>query len=232
MNPIARILLLLLVVFSPILASAELSVFKCIKPISKEVGQKDLLLVQVKYGEVQSINADFQQHSYLDALDTWELSSGKLTFSKPGKMKWAYSDPEPQEFISDGKTMWFYQPLDKQVMIDTIDMAFKGNLPISFLLGIGNLSTDFNLKSTCESSEGIIFDLVPKKSDQDLGGIRLLVDSKTYLPNGAEVLDAAKNKNSFVFSNLESNNAVSEDIFSPKFPSGTDKIDNRIRKSS
>ena len=35
-------------------------------------------------------------------------SSGLLYLSRPGKFRWVYMNPEPQEIVSDGKNVWIY----------------------------------------------------------------------------------------------------------------------------
>ncbi len=220
---------------SPQSLYADMKAFVCNKDLSIKEGEVVLTNLQKKYNEVKTLSARFVQYSHLAALDTSELSQGNLVFTKPGKMKWTYHDPEPQEFIADGKTLWFYQPTDNQVMVDNFKVSFRGDLPVSFLIGIGDIAKDFNLKKACKSSEGIILELLPKKGEKKEGKkeeaefqkISLLVEEKGFLPIGAEIFDPAGNKNSFIFSELDVVKTYPDGFFSPEFPKGTDIIDNR-----
>ena len=220
---IYRIIFLLLLV--PVLAFAESRPFNCFNDLPD--GAIALKKLQDKYSTVKTMSARFVQNSHLAALDTSELSQGSLLFSKPGKMRWSYEQPETQEFISNGETLWFYQPADNQVLVDRFKNSFQSDLPVSFLLGIGDLNKQFSLKGSCKSDAGIVLQLAPKKSQDDLQTIKILVDDKEFLPLGAELFDVAGNKNSFLFSQLSTNKAIQDSTFNPKFPKGTDIIDNR-----
>ena len=39
---------------------------------------------------------------------------------KPGLMRWIYTNPEPQEFVSDGLKMYSYIPEDRQVVVSNV----------------------------------------------------------------------------------------------------------------
>ena len=66
------------------------------------------------------------------------LSSG------PGRMLWSYDEPKGQFVLADGKHLYFYQPDQNQVIKSPLKNAFRGDIPFSFLLGLGNLKKDFN----------------------------------------------------------------------------------------
>jgi len=199
----------------------------CSKNLEKKTLEARVSAVEKSYASIKSIKGSFSQHSYLEALNVSETSRGDLLFSKPGKMKWEYKNPEPQQFISDGTTLWFYQPVDTQVIIDNFKAIFRGDIPVSFLLGLGSLSRDFKLTCGCQSSGGIVLDLYPAKKDEGLQSMRLLVNPADNMPAGAEIIDAAGNKNTFILSGLVLDQEIPPSSFKPTFPKNTDIIDHR-----
>ncbi len=210
-------------------ALAEVRGFICQKTIAESSLKATISAVEKRYSTVTSLQGRFTQHAYLEALESSELSQGRMTFLKPGKMKWVYEEPEAQEFISDGTTLWLYQPIDNQVLVDKFRSAVRGDLPVSFLLGIGSLSRDFKLKGGCQSDGGIVLDLSPAKSEEGVQTMKLLVNPTTNLPAGAEIIDAAGNKNTFLLSGLQVNPQLDATFFAPRFAKGTDVIDNRVQ---
>ena len=54
-------------------------------------------------------------------------------------MLWRYEEPKGQFVITDGKHLYFYQPEQNQVIKSPLKNAFRGDIPLSFLLGLGNL---------------------------------------------------------------------------------------------
>jgi outer membrane lipoprotein carrier protein len=229
----------ILLIFFPILSFAETGVFAC-KPgsVMKPAEAKAMLeKTQKAYSTVETLKADFTQYSYLSALDTSETSSGKLSFTKPGKMKWEYDKPEEQIFLIIDTTLWFYQALDKQVVVDKFEKFLISDLPVAFILGIGDLNKSFNIEQACISSSdgGVYFSLLPKNkkishgsSDDRLEKFELIVGSNDFLPKAAKIYDVASNINTFYLTEQKINAEIPDSVYLPQFPKGTD-IDDRRR---
>lgn len=184
--------------------------------------------IQNSYNRITSISSNFTQSSYLAALDMSEISKGKMWFKRPGMMRWSYSEPEEQEFvIRDGK-FWFYQILDSQVTIDQFESVMISELPLAFLMGMGNLANDFSLQKSCREGEKLIVVLKPKIAPSAEGAMELfslLVDSVTYDLLGAEVSHLGGNRTTLYLINPEFNKVDKTDIFELNIPSGVDVID-------
>ena len=216
---------------------AQSPTFVCKEELSSEQAKKIVNQVQSVYSAVTSLHSKFSQESFLSALEISETSSGEMWFQKPGFMKWAYSQPEEQEFLVRDESVWLYQKNDKQVIVDKFTKILISDLPVAFLLGIGNLSKDFKIIKACEngSGDGYILDLAPKKvgenqKDEGLKAFELVVDLKTYMPTAARVHDIGSNVNTIFLSDIDKNIAITKNQFEAAFPPGTD-IDDR-RKSA
>ena len=203
------------------------SAFTCVKPLPSDTAL--LGKVQSQYAKVGTLSSHFTQASYLAALDTAEESSGQMYFQKPGKMRWNYVAPDEQVFIVDEKTLWFYQATDKQVVVDNFSDVLISDLPVAFVMGLGDLSRDFKLKDMCQSEKGIVLNLVPASAShgKDLQGFGLLIDAKENTPKGAKVTDVSGNQTTILFDEQKTNVSVASDIFTPTFPAGVDMIDRR-----
>jgi outer membrane lipoprotein carrier protein len=227
----------LCLLFQPGLCLGQFRSFDCAgeKELAGSEARDLLRKVQERYSRVTSVEADFQQHSYLAALDLAEMSSGQVWFSKPGKMKWHYTDPDEQVFLVREKVLWFYQKEDNQVLIDDFEDVLISDLPVSFLMGIGDLNENFLLHKVCRKNEGLVLDLKPKSSngaepeslDEPLRGFKLLVDNYTFSPVGAEVVDVGGNITSIILSKRVFDQVLKSSLFEPKFPRGIDISDRR-----
>lgn len=209
--------------------------FECIREVKGDEARRVIILAQNSYKKINNLTSNFTQDSYLSALDISEKSSGKVWFSKPGKMRWYYEKPEEQVFLVLDKTVWLYQVGEKQVLVDQFTNILISDLPVAFLLGIGDLSNDFTLERACEVSnpQGILLELTPKKraasgSDKGLERFDLVVDLRTNLPLGARIRDVGGNLNSIVMQDVKSDTTIDNSLFKAEFPSGTDIDDRRI----
>lgn len=221
--------------------NAQLKSFECDKKgaIDPQRAQAILEKVQAQYSQIHTMRGTFRQDSYVAALDEGEQSSGTMVFSKPGLMRWSYKVPRPQEVVIRNGELWMYQPDKGQVMIDDIGNVLLSALPISFLMGIGNVTKDFTLTSACHGSQGVILRLSPRASGKDakegdgLAGFDLLVDSAKNTPSGAKITSLGGNITGIVFENLDLRaDPVPSGTFVLEYPKGVDVLDRRLKAGS
>ncbi len=222
-------------------ASAQLKSFECDGKSSIESKRAQLILqkVQVEYARIETMRGTFRQDSYVAALDEGEQSSGTMVFSKPGLMRWSYKVPRPQEVVIRNGELWMYQPDKGQVMIDDIGNVLLSALPISFLMGIGNVTKDFTLASACQGPQGIILRLTPrsegtsKPDGEGLAGFDLLVDGSKNTPTGAKITSLGGNITGIIFENLElRGDPAPTGTFVLEYPKGVDVLDRRLKAGS
>jgi outer membrane lipoprotein carrier protein len=218
-------------------AHAEGRAFVCSKSseLSSTEARELLGKVQSTYASIETLHGGFKQDSYVAALDEQETSSGEMWFGKPGKMRWVYAKPRPQTVVINGGTLWLYQPENRQVVIDDIGNVLLSSLPVSFMMGLGNLSRDFELKGACKGSEGVVLQLVPHKKGEkegqgdSLDGFDLLVDAAQGLPKGAKISSLGGNTTEIVFSDLSTKEGGQpEGRFVLEYPKGVDVMDRRL----
>lgn len=185
--------------------------------------------VQSSYSKVSTVQASFAQVAYLSALDVQEVSTGKVWFQKPGKMRWRYESPEIQEFGIAGSEVVLYQEADKQVIVDAASSVLLSDLPVSFLLGLGNLKRDFTLLESCKGEGGTVISVVPKdeKSQQGVRLLKLAITPDTLRPLGAEVTDEAGNVTTIRLINPTWNGGVTATDLVVAYPKGVDVVDRR-----
>jgi len=235
MKNILLLLFMSLLCVSPVLAESEK--FQCDfdSQLSTSEADKVLQSVQKRYADISSFRANFNQSSYMAALEVSEESNGEVMFKRPGMMKWHYLSPSEQVFIMKGNTLWLHQIAENQLLIDSMQEVFISDLPVSFMMGIGNLSESFNIKEACKSSkntENYLLELEQRAGDtsdgRELSSFKLLVSEKDFFPIGALIRDIGGNSTGILFSSVEAGIELDEDIFSVNVPPGTDVQDRRM----
>jgi outer membrane lipoprotein carrier protein len=181
--------------------------------------------LQKSYDATQDFVADFRQETEVKSLNKTLKSSGKLSFKRPGKMLWRYDQPKGQFVLADGKFLYFYQPDQNQVIKSPLKNAFRGDIPLSFLLGLGNLKKEFNatLKSTEENS--YVLRLEPKGESGGLSDILLAIHKSNSDIQWVSIRDASGNLTTIRFSGMKKGVGISDSIFQLKIPDGADIVE-------
>ncbi len=211
--------------------------FDCQKSgaLLKEEADKIASRVQSEYATIRSLEGSFTQESYLSALEVSESSTGTMAFRKPGRMRWDYVTPEAQSFVVKDSRLDLYQPVENQLIIDEFSKILISDLPVAFIMGIGDLTKDFELNGACTSPDGVVLDLTPKSkgsspSESELKRFKLLVNPSSHLPIGARIMDVGGNITSILLSGITKDPELNENRFSLEIPKGTDVIDRRVGK--
>jgi outer membrane lipoprotein carrier protein len=196
--------------------------------------------MQQRYDQAKDLRARFSQNYTRAVVGRATVSTGTLTFKKPGKMRWDYEKPEPQMFLSNGQVLWLYQPDDKQ--------AFKQGLKASqlpaalaFLMGKGKITDEFEVAFAQEPKDAkeklpgrpgdIRLALSPKQPQSTYKSILFVVDAKEYLVRESVLVDAQGNTNHFIFDGLEVNTKVADSLFKWSPPAGVRVVDtNQMNK--
>ena len=183
-------------------------------PVEEE---KDLLqLIQKQYQSIRSFSGNFIQYSHRADTETGpKKAEGLISFKRPGKMRWLYEAPEEQLLVTNGHTMWLYDPLLENVTIQKLEKITEGTA-LSFLLGLGNLQADFIHRGISKNlligQDGLILELEPKKSTANLAFIQLNVHPETYNLQSIALMDQQNNYRTIQLINMKYNLEI-EDIF-------------------
>jgi len=181
--------------------------------------------LQKSYDATTDFVADFRQDTEVKTLNRTMKANGKLTFKRPGKMFWRYEEPKDQFVVTDGKHLYFYQPDQNQVVKTPLKNAFRGDIPLSFLLGLGNLKKDFNatLKSSDESQN--VVRLEPKGEAGGFSEVLVGVSKASSDIVWVSVRDAAGNLTTLRFSAMRKGVGVNDSLFQVKIPNGADVVE-------
>ena len=166
---------------------------------------------------VTDLKAPFRQASYNKTLNQTLEARGTLYLKKPGRLRWEYQTPTPQEIVSDGVKLWIYTPELKQVNVTAAPQALAGPAG-SFLQGLGQVREHFQARflnpAQPTDAEGlVVLDLAPKRPQPLLSRLIVSVDPKSWLVRQAVVHDELGNSVTVRFGDTVVNSGVPDALF-------------------
>ena len=181
--------------------------------------------LQQNYDATADFVADFRQETEVKTLNRNLKTFGKLSFKRPGKMLWRYEEPKGQFVLADGKHLYFYQPDQNQVIKSPLKNAFRGDIPLSFLLGLGNLKKDFNATLKASEDSQYVLRLEPKSEAGGFNEILIGVGKSSYDIAWVSVRDAAGNLTTLRFSGMRKRVGLKDSLFEVQIPQGADVVE-------
>ncbi len=123
--------------------------------------------VQSRYEGVRDVSARFEQSTHAARFGTSPTSPaasrGRVTLAKPGKMRWTYEEPEPSLVVSDGKTVWIFDPAFGEVQKLPAAEGFLTGAAAQFLLGAGDMRRDFKVTAKSCDKAAAELELIPRQ---------------------------------------------------------------------
>jgi outer membrane lipoprotein carrier protein len=187
--------------------------------------------VQAAYDQTRDLTARFTQEATSAALGRTQKAAGTVWLKKPGKMRWDYEgkDGKPgQVLVSDGKTLWIYNPEDRTVIRDDVGGALE-RTPLAFLMGLGELTRDFEVARPSGTvdlggSGDLVLQLTPKQSIAALQELYVAVDPKRALVTAALIVDPFGNRTRIAFEGIRTNAGTPDSRFAFTVPPGVQVV--------
>ncbi len=183
--------------------------------------------VQTFYDKTTSFTSDFTQEFFVKSHNVKKQSKGKVTFAKPGKMHWEYSEPKDNRVVSDGAVLKVYEAANKQMFEQNVD---KSQYPaaLSFLVGGGKLSDTFSFElyegAAMNFAGGQVLVGTPKTPSPAYQKVLFYIDTPTSQVRRVLIVDGQGNRNRFDFENPKVNEAVPAERFKFVPPPGTSVV--------
>ena len=155
--------------------------------------------------------------------------SGHLYLMRSRKMRWEYQKPEEQLFVSDGKTVFFYVPADRQVNKEAVKDTFDDRMPLMFLLGRSDLRNEFTrfernppeIKPFLQGTE--VVRMYPKRKT-DIRDVVIEVDPADYLIRRLILNHNDGSRSEFIFSGIRTNTGLRASLFGFTVPPGVEVV--------
>jgi outer membrane lipoprotein carrier protein len=176
--------------------------------------------VEKKYTDVEVLKADFTQTSRSPLYGDQE-QKGEVTLKRPSKMRWDFSG-DGKRFVTDGQTMWIYDPNAKQV-IRYNDFTAASATADSLLQSLDKLSTLFEITEVETPGADHVLDLKPKDEGQ-VKALRLTLDEGLTVKQ-VVVTDLFDSVTELTFGTVTLGGEVSDAFFSFEVPEGVSVLD-------
>jgi outer membrane lipoprotein carrier protein len=185
--------------------------------------------VQKRYDGAKDFRARFNQTLTNATFGRKSSSSGEVLLKKPGRMRWNYQQPDPKMYLSDGTTLWLYEPEDKQAFKQDLKSS---QLPaaLAFLTGQGKLAAEFDIafappKTPYGTPRDYVLTLAPKTPQAQVKTILFVVDPRTFDVRESVITDQQSNVNDLLFSEIRVNGSIPDATFQWAPPAGVRLID-------
>jgi outer membrane lipoprotein carrier protein len=184
--------------------------------------------VQKRYDAVRDLRGRFEQTTERVALGGQPgdalTAKGEVVFAKPGKMRWSYEAPDPSLVVSDGETVWVYDPAAREVQKLSLAEGYLSAAGVQFLLGSGRLADAFTIAAEGCDRGVVTLHLTPKQ-DAAYESLDLRVDRKSGVVVETTVSDLFGNRTRVAFEGLRENTGVDAKQFRFEPPSGVQVIE-------
>ncbi|KAB8313200.1 outer membrane lipoprotein carrier protein LolA [Erwinia endophytica] len=176
--------------------------------------------LQQRLDKVKSFHATFTQKVTDGSGQSVQDGEGELWVKRPNLFNWHMTAPDESILISDGKTLWFYNPFVEQVSATWLKDA-TSNTP--FMLIARNQHSDwqqYNIKQ-----QGDSFELTPKSADGNLKQFTINVSTNGTI-NQFSAVEQDGQRSRYVLKSQQ-NGAISADKFQFTPPKGVTVDDQR-----
>ena len=177
-----------------------------------------------RLGGIETLSADVTQLIVETGGGLLEESAIRMRLRKPGGFYWETLEPFPELIVTDGQTLWNYQPDLEQVVIENWDSS-RAELAAQLLNGeTGDLAGEYRvtLDATGELNR---FELSPLAPDSPYARIAI-----EFITGELDVI-RLDNRNGqqtvWRFTNLRRNTTLEDALFHFEPPPGIEIVDSR-----
>ena len=182
--------------------------------------------VQDKYEDIDDLTATFKQIESFKLTGSTSETVGKIYIKEGVKYRF---ESENQVITTDGKTVWTYNAINKQLIIDNVRKDSGALLPRDMLFKYPKEYYSTLLNE--ENINGKTFFVVKLDPKNNIHGyvksMKIWVEDGKWLIDRIETTDLNDNTSTFEISNLKTDQGLSDDLFSFRAGEGIQVVDMR-----
>ena len=130
--------------------------------------------VETRYNQTKTLQVLFHE-DYTPPGRAKRTESGTLVLRKPGKMRWDYDQPKGKLFVSDGKYLWLYTPLENRAEKMKLKESDDMRAPLAFLLGKLDFQKEFRNLQAKQEGPNMRITAEPKTDNLPYSAVEFLV---------------------------------------------------------
>ncbi len=167
---------------------------------------------------LNTLDTAFIQAVYTTEGDLLQQTSGHLQAARPGQVRWETSPPMEQLIVSDGTTLWLFDPDLEQVTIRPFSDDLSKTPAVLFISDLAALEQNYRV--SVELDQLMVFTLIPLTDDNLYEKLTLSFAGKK--PTGMKLWDGLGQRTEIDFSNAKLNCPLSPELFTFIPPEGVD----------
>lgn len=166
-----------------------------------------------------TLTADFEQRTYQENQQSGEVSVGKLSVAKPLKFSWLVNQPFEQQVISDGETIWVFDPDLEQATYQPVDENLTQSPAMILAQPRTALQSQYEVTEAGNDSLKV-YRLYPEQEDSVF--VELLMIFENDIINEIRIKDSLGQETVISLSSVVENRAIDASAFVFNAPPGTD----------
>ena len=171
--------------------------------------------------QTQTMSANFKQTLKSSDGRLMQESAGVFYLQRPGKFRWNYTQPYPQEIVSDGEQIWVFDVDLEQVTVQKQGAGQnQNNTPMALLQNKQNLEDAFEIHERGSDSGLHRIELINRQADADFDRVMLGLDDKGL--RFLQLHDQFEQTTYIFFTELQSNPELDAKLFEFTPPEGVD----------
>ena len=164
-----------------------------------------------KYGEMQSVEAQFRQKIFIAALKREREMRGEFYYKRSKGFLWKYTEPKEKLFLYDGTVVWQAEEEKPFVMRTRVDKEKMGGTFLDLIEDVTRLDRYFEVKKVTKEKDLTGITLIPKK-EGTIQAARMWVDGQSLIRK-MEITEITGNVNTIEFSSIRINRPLKESLF-------------------
>lgn len=170
--------------------------------------------LQQKLATFDHFSASFSQQVFDEQNQPMQTANGTMQLARPDQFRWHTVSPDESVIVSDGHSVWLFDPFVEQVSIVPLEQAIK-NTP--FLLIAGRDDSRWQQYDVTEKSGDYI--VTSKDPSELISQFSLSFDSKNRIERFS-VLESGGQRSEFTLSEINTEPKTTSSSFSFTPPDG------------
>lgn len=187
--------------------------------------EEALLELQRLLNKTQSLQGQFEQITRDQDGQVVEENSGNFAIKRPGLLRWHIVEPFEQLLVSDGESLWVYDPDLEQVSISTVDEQMQQNSALLLSSDLAEIRSNYRVEDVRSEGGRKLFSLIPLQMDHAFERLTLIFDGEQI--SGWELDTALGERSTFSFTGLRVNQSIPAQEFKFEPPADVDVLDER-----
>ena len=178
---------------------------------SQELTSTEILeKIRLHYSQMNDASASFTQLTTIRYKKGSQQSLGTVKIKKGNKYR---LETDKQTIVTDGKTVWMFNAISKQVLRDTYKQNLQPFSPDKFLLG---LPKEFSAANVTRDSQYFVLGLVPSATGATasmFSSLKVWIRPEIWEFEKIEITDKNNSITTITLSNTDFNKGISDTVF-------------------